>query len=396
MDKQDERRIALEIMKKVRKLNLPLKLDEITEGRGNCFPLSVLAQCRRLEIFRQLDVQTQNIVNTGDPTLLRKAVYNFILNSKNQKIINYKMEYEEIVGPLDNKNWKQYWQVMIKNYEWVDAIFIQSTAWFLGHDIIIVTTTSTEKHPFLTISGNLVDENTPCPGIELTIGSMSQVHYQSLLPITIQVQKNQIKAGFPEDTIKLKASSCNPNHSRHKIESRKHPTKLDRQGSNGKLPIIKNQNMPDLDSMTEFPDLNPTKRKHQCQTTPLTSSQKKQRGGNRSKGRTNIDETSTSTEAIISQHIQSQEIHSKLLRSVGEKQTKCEDGPKKDENLHFKYEQDGDVLSFKFISDKRVSCPKCGGGFKNILNHMKQGKCRISNFENLSQKFNQFKKKQHG
>ena len=42
----DEIRIAHEIMKAVRRLQIPLKLDEITEGRGNCFPLSVLAQCK--------------------------------------------------------------------------------------------------------------------------------------------------------------------------------------------------------------------------------------------------------------------------------------------------------------------------------------------------------------
>ena len=47
MATEDERRIGLEILKKVRQLNLPLKLDEITEGRGNCFPLAIIAQCRR-------------------------------------------------------------------------------------------------------------------------------------------------------------------------------------------------------------------------------------------------------------------------------------------------------------------------------------------------------------
>ena len=46
MATEDELRIAHEIMKTVRRLQLPLQLDEITEGRGNCFPLSVLAQCR--------------------------------------------------------------------------------------------------------------------------------------------------------------------------------------------------------------------------------------------------------------------------------------------------------------------------------------------------------------
>ena len=96
---------------------------------------------------------------------------------------------------------------MIRNYEWVDYVFVQSTAWFLGHDIIIVTTTSTETHPFMTISGNLMDENISCPGIELTIGSKSQVHYQSLLPFGVTVQTNKVQAHIPEDTIKLQASS---------------------------------------------------------------------------------------------------------------------------------------------------------------------------------------------
>ena len=90
---------------------------------------------------------------------------------------------------------------MIRNYEWVDYIFIQSAALYLGQDIIIVTTTSTENSPFLTISGNMADENIPCPGIALTIGSKSSVHYQSLLPLEVRGNKTQIKPGLPEHTI---------------------------------------------------------------------------------------------------------------------------------------------------------------------------------------------------
>ena len=282
MAKQDERRIALEIMKKVRRLNLPLKLDEITEGRGNCFPLSVLAQCRRPEIFRQLNMQIQNIISTDDPTLLRQAVYNFMSNSKNQRILSYKKQYEEIVAPIDSKTWREYWQVMIKNYEWVDYIFVQSTAWFLEHDIIIVTTTSTEEHPFLTISGNLVDENTPCQGVDLTIGSMSQVHYQSLLPITFQVKTNQIKTGFPEDTIKLKVLSSKPIHPNCDIDSREYQVKVGREGeivtatTKMKIPT-KNLNQLDISSMTEFPDLHPPENKIKSKPNP-SSRQVKKRG----------------------------------------------------------------------------------------------------------------------
>ena len=166
MASQDERRIATEILKTVRRLDLPLKLDEITEGRGNCFPLSILAQCRRLEVFRELNGSVQAIVCKNDPTLLREVVCSFIMNSRHPRIQEFKRRYKEVLSVIDQRNWIEYWNNMVRNYEWVDYIFVQSTAWYLHHDIIIVTTSSTEEHPFLTISGNLDDEKIPCPGIE--------------------------------------------------------------------------------------------------------------------------------------------------------------------------------------------------------------------------------------
>ena len=39
-----ERKIAIDIMKTVERLRLPLVLDELTEGKGDCFPLSILSQ----------------------------------------------------------------------------------------------------------------------------------------------------------------------------------------------------------------------------------------------------------------------------------------------------------------------------------------------------------------
>ena len=161
--------IALEIMETVRRLQLPLNLDEITEGRGNCFPLSILAQCRRPEIFQHLSVQTRVLIQQNNPTLLRRAVHAFMTNTRHQRIQEYLRQYQEVLSTLDNKTWKKYWDVMLRNYEWVDYIFIQSTAWFLRHDILIVTTTNTEDHPYITISGNLNDEQVPCQGVALTI-----------------------------------------------------------------------------------------------------------------------------------------------------------------------------------------------------------------------------------
>ena len=191
---QNEERIAMEILKIVRRLQLPLKLDEITEGKGNCFPLAILAQCRRREIFQELNGAIQNIIQQNDPTLVRRAVYIFMKNSTNQKIKEYKKRYGEVLAAVDNRSWREYWEVMIRNYEWVDYVFIQSTAWFLGHDFIIVTTTSTESHPYITISGNLMDETISCPGTELVIGSKSQVHSQTLLPLRVTEQTRNPKS----------------------------------------------------------------------------------------------------------------------------------------------------------------------------------------------------------
>ena len=68
MASEDERRIGAEILKAVRRLDLPFKLDDITEGRGNCFPLAILSQCRRYEIFGELDESVQVLIYQNDPT----------------------------------------------------------------------------------------------------------------------------------------------------------------------------------------------------------------------------------------------------------------------------------------------------------------------------------------
>ena len=67
-------KIGREIMMAVRKLGLPYRMDDVTEGRGNCFPLAVLQQCKREEIRSNLDISTRQITDQDNPTLLRRAV----------------------------------------------------------------------------------------------------------------------------------------------------------------------------------------------------------------------------------------------------------------------------------------------------------------------------------
>ena len=114
---------------------------------------------------------------------LRIAVKNFIQNTDHPNAILFRSNYQNKVASINNETWDQYWQKMTQDKVWADYIFIQVTAWFLKHDIMIITTSNTEENPVMIISGNINDESTPCPNATLTIGSKSNIHYQSLLPI---------------------------------------------------------------------------------------------------------------------------------------------------------------------------------------------------------------------
>ena len=181
-----ERRIANEIMQVVNSRGLPLKLDRITPGKGNCFPIAVLDQCKRPEILSNLHPQVKEIVQYNMHTAqmqLRCAVRKFIQTSEHPNIQKYKHEYAQTVALVDDRSWEQNWAGLIQDQIWVDATFIQSTAWYLKHDIMIINTTNNDNNPVIIISGNVDNENLACSGETLPIGSKSNQHYQSLLPI---------------------------------------------------------------------------------------------------------------------------------------------------------------------------------------------------------------------
>ena len=171
-------------METVHRLQLPFKLDILTEGRGNCFPISIIQQCRRPEISTHLRPALKQIVDlrTG-PLTLRNKVKDFIMKSKTHRVILFKKQYEETDGTVNRETWHQYWERMATDKIWVDYWFIQATAWFLQVNIWIVATSSTDNSPYIQVSGNMGDGDMPCDGPIITLGTKSNVHYQSLLPV---------------------------------------------------------------------------------------------------------------------------------------------------------------------------------------------------------------------
>ena len=191
---QIERKIADEIMDTIHRLQLPFKLDQLTEGLGNCFPIAIIQQLRRPEIFSQLRTAPKRLVKhqTGH-SLLRQSVHQFIMKSRSPRVVSFKAQYEETDGP-ENGTWNQYWTRMTTDRTWVDFWFVQATAWYLQLDIWIIATSSTESNPYIEVSGNLADGTKPSGGPVITLGTKSNCHYQSLLPVEmfhLEFKENQ-------------------------------------------------------------------------------------------------------------------------------------------------------------------------------------------------------------
>ena len=181
---QIERKIAHEIMETVERLQLPLKLDQLTEGRGNCFPMAIMQQCRRPEIQKQLKSIPKMLlkIKTGH-SALRFNVRKFIIKPEHPRIHEFRRQFEQTDGMVSGETWEAYWTRMTRDGAWVDYWFVQATAWYLELDVWIVATSSTDSSPCIEISGNLDDAGIPCNGPTITLGTKSNSHYQSLLPI---------------------------------------------------------------------------------------------------------------------------------------------------------------------------------------------------------------------
>ena len=136
-----ERKIAQEIMEAVEKLQLPLKLDQLTEGRGNCFPMSIIQQCHRPEIRQQLKPIPKMLLTIKSAhSALRFNVKRFILKSEHPRIHAFRKQFEELDGLVNGESWKSYWTRMARDFTWVDYWFVQATAWYLELDLWIVAT----------------------------------------------------------------------------------------------------------------------------------------------------------------------------------------------------------------------------------------------------------------
>jgi hypothetical protein len=206
-------------MEGVRRAQLPIRLDSITPGDGDCFSRAVWSQCQRPEVAQAL--QGHQALRSRNHQTLKAMLDNFIKKTNLAVVMEMKQMYEREVQPVGREEdggreetWDAYWRRMLRVGEWADGIFIQGMAWFLRHDIIIVMDTATPQQPYITVSGSWEGPDGPCAGAPLVLGYVESLHYQSLLPLDEQPFRPRLfNPRTTEDTIKDAKNQKN-----HKIQ----------------------------------------------------------------------------------------------------------------------------------------------------------------------------------
>ena len=176
-----EHYLAQQILKGVKRAELPMKLDVLTEGDGNCWYRGIWSQMQREEIRETFTNEKKKIQNHFE---LRQRVAKFMTRTITKTLAedNFIENYEKVVKPVSGETWSEYWGRMKIYGEWADDIAVQGTAWYLNRDILIVWSTATLEQPYLTKSGNFLSELTACEGLPLLMGYVKGIHYQSLVP----------------------------------------------------------------------------------------------------------------------------------------------------------------------------------------------------------------------
>ena len=165
----------------IKRCNLELRLDNSTEGYGNCFPNAIVQQCRRPAIKTWLQKNKPSALFNSQQSV-RTKVTTFALKSRHNKIVDLRRTYEQEIQQVENKSWTEYWDDMANEGTWVDHMFVQVTAWYMELDILILSTSSQPQQPFICLKGILNNVPASASGPSLLIGNYTNVHFQSLLP----------------------------------------------------------------------------------------------------------------------------------------------------------------------------------------------------------------------
>ena len=198
--------MAERIMVGARRAQLPLRLpmDDITVGDGNCWFRAVQSQLQRNE------VAVPKHIRSLDHLQLRKRICRFMLKSKLPVVLKFRQNWEEFQDE-ELGDYDQFWENMAESAVWAHGPVIRATAWWLGRNINLVNEQASMDDPFLSFSGNQDGSDAACFGAPLWIGTLTGLHYQTLMPTEREMMLPRSELRKVEDTLKAigKASGGN-------------------------------------------------------------------------------------------------------------------------------------------------------------------------------------------
>ena len=196
--------IADQICTYARSLGLNLSYHEPTIGDGNCWYHAIVQQMKRPEVAQSLEPDKLFL----DHFLLRNAVVNYIQSEENTNI--YIMNYKELYSlNINEENDNESWQQFLSNQKnisfYATELFCQATAAFLGIDIYITSNTSTRNQPFIYLSKSwTVGQENMTSFFPMLIGSISQNHFQSLIPYSPYPDNENIDFSIERPTTRVR------------------------------------------------------------------------------------------------------------------------------------------------------------------------------------------------
>ena len=118
---ENEVRWADIIMTSNRRLGLGyFKLDRMTKGEGSCFPIAILQQLNREEVFGYLREDLRQLARSMDYHLMRQRVKDFVCilkwnHCKVQELKNffYIDQAARAAAGEETKTWEEYWEGML-------------------------------------------------------------------------------------------------------------------------------------------------------------------------------------------------------------------------------------------------------------------------------------------
>ena len=96
-----ERYAADTIMQKLRSRSIPLDLDDLTRGMGDCMIIALLQQCRRPQVVPFLPPRIKSLASrktiTADTiNVFRLSIWDYVMSSQDPQIEEMKEHFESV------------------------------------------------------------------------------------------------------------------------------------------------------------------------------------------------------------------------------------------------------------------------------------------------------------